>query len=428
VEAAISPFRGLGLGLFFVTVGFSLDISFILSRWRLVFGVLGAMIIGKAAIITLLGRVIGGMDFAQSQQAGLLLSQSGEFAFVAAGLAQRLGLLHPLVSKAIMASTALSMLLTPVLERASSKITKEWEKTRADSIINLKDPELHDMAKKEKNLVVVVGYGRVGKTVCDVLDKKLVKYIAVDNDSEIATAARSEGRPVWYGDIRNPLLMSMLHVEKAKAVVLTLDDVQIVNRAVIELRKQYPDLAIFARAKDEGHRKRLQSILDVTSFIPTLHSEEFAGAVLLDLGIETAEVQTLVEDMRRRLYSRQLEGLDGGASIQEAREQLVQEHVRKEKVRREDERKKKEREARDKEAAGHGEGQEPPTPDQDEVFGYFTPTAADETEKGGPELIEPAAIVNDERRAAAAAKSNNEAAPSRHEQPKETGEEEVVKA
>lgn len=157
----------------------------------------------------------------------------------------------------------------------------------------------------------MVGYGIVGKVVCDLLDAKLFKYTVMEKDPKKAIGARNKGLPVFYGDIGRQEVAEAFSVDKAKAVIVAISDKAECTRAVIALRRMYPDKPIFARAKDADHAKRLQTTLDVAAMVPILPEDNllltlpFGGAVLRSLGAPAEEVNYILAEKRREVLSGQ---------------------------------------------------------------------------------------------------------------------------
>jgi len=319
VEADIAPFRGVLLGLFFVTVGFEIDLGLIASNLPLVGSIVSGLILLKAAIATALSMAFG-LSMSTSQQVGLILSQGGEFAFVAFGLARSLGILEPSTTKLLLTSVSLTMALTPFLSSIGGRIAKQMEEQSDFSHYLGQDSDAKEIQESE-DFVVVVGYGAVGKVVCDLLDRKLVNYVGLEMDPNKAIQARNKGLPVFYGDIGRQEVAEAFNVGKAKAVICCIAEKQDVNRAVIALRRWYPDLKIFARAVDRDHASRLQNTLDVVAMVPVLPEDNllltlpFGGAVLKALGAPPTEVNAIIEAKRKEVLS--------GRSLQEQEEEMA---------------------------------------------------------------------------------------------------------
>jgi len=307
VEADIAPFRGVLLGLFFVTVGFEIDLKLIASKFPVVSAVVFGLIGVKTIITTLLSMSFG-LSLANAQQTGFILSQGGEFAFVAFGLARGLGILDPQLTKLLLTCIALSMALTPFLASISGKIAKRIEEGSDFSHYLGQDPEAIEISESE-DFVVVAGYGVVGKVVCDLLDAKFIRYVGLEIDPNKAIQARNKGLPVFYGDVGRPEVCEAFNVGKAKAAIIAIAEQSETNRVVISLRRQYPELKIFARAKDANHQKRLQKTLDVIAMVPILPEDNllltlpFGGAALRALGAPAEEVNAILEAKRKELLS-----------------------------------------------------------------------------------------------------------------------------
>jgi CPA2 family monovalent cation:H+ antiporter-2 len=307
VEADIAPFRGILLGLFFVTVGFEIDVQLILRNLPLVSSVVAGIITIKAVILTVLCRLFG-LSLSVSQQTGLILAQGGEFAFVAFGLARSLGILNPATTKLLLTCVSLSMALTPAMATVGAKISKQLEE-KSDFTHYLGQDRDANEIKESDDFAVVVGYGAVGKVICDLLDRKLIKYVGIDNDPNKAIQARNAGLPVFYGDIGRQEVCEAFNVGKAKAVIVCIADQGQATRAVIALRRFFPQLKIFARAANADHAYRLQTTLDVAAMVPVLPVDNllmtlpFAGAVLKALGSPPEEVNAILETKRKEVLS-----------------------------------------------------------------------------------------------------------------------------
>jgi voltage-gated potassium channel Kch len=280
--------------------------------------VLGILAI-KSVILTGLSLVFG-LSLSVSQQTGLILSQGGEFAFVAFGLARSLGILDKSTTKLMLTCVSLTMALTPAMASVGGRIAKSLEEKSDFTHYTGQDRDANEI-KGSDDFAVVVGYGAVGKVVCDLLDRKLIKYVGIDIDPNKAIQARNAGLPIFYGDIGRQEVADAFNVGKAKAVIVCISDKALANRAVIALRRWYPDLKIFCRAKDKDHAYRLQTTLDVAAMVPILPEDNllltlpFGGAVLKALGAPPEEVNAILETKRKEVMS--------GKSLDETEEDLA---------------------------------------------------------------------------------------------------------
>jgi len=304
IESDIVPFRGLLLGLFFITVGFSIDCSLLIREWQKIASFVFALLATKAAIITGLCRGPFQMSLSQGLQAGLLLSQGGEFAFVCFQLAQSLHILDPATAKLLLTSTAVTMAFTPMLADLGAKVSDRLEKKSGFSHYVGDDVEAKEL-KKEEGLVVVCGYGRIGRVVCEVLDRKFIRYIVFEADPAKAIEARNRGLPVFFGDVSRPEVLQNFKVGSARMVVTCIADKKTTNKVVVNLKRLYPGLNIIARANDREHQQRLEKTLGVTSVMPVIADDSlllnlpFGGAVLQTLGYQSIEVESIMDEVRR---------------------------------------------------------------------------------------------------------------------------------
>ena len=275
VAAEIQPLRGLLLGLFFMSVGMSLDLA-LLRREAAVIGLLVvALLAGKTALLAGLARLIG-LPTGQALNLGLLLSQGGEFAFVLLGAAMGAGVLAAADAQRLVVVVAVTMFLTPLLAILGRRLSSRVERASAVGV-----DRLPAFAEELANHVVIAGFGRVGSAVARRLAAAGVPFIAVDLDPHrIALAARS-GLPVYYGDACRPEVMEALHVDRARTVVVALDNPKAALQLVAMLRYVFPEIDVFARAYDEAHAEELRqagAIIVVPE--PVAIGASLAGSIL----------------------------------------------------------------------------------------------------------------------------------------------------
>jgi CPA2 family monovalent cation:H+ antiporter-2 len=216
-----------------------------------------------------------------SLEAGLLLGQGGEFAFVIVGLAITLGLMPYEAGQFMLIVAGLSMLVTPLVAIAASGIAEFIrEKTAAPA----DEPDERALQGLEGH-VVIVGFGRVGQTISAVLDAEGASYVALDVDPMNVSAARSRGLPVFFGDASRPEMLKRVYIENAAALVVTLDNENKADRIVELARRQRPDLIIHARARHSSHAAQLLA-LGTNEVVPeTLEASlQIAGRLLQALG------------------------------------------------------------------------------------------------------------------------------------------------
>lgn len=283
IEADIAPFRGLLLGIFFMTVGFSIDIKLLYREGGMILSLLTLLISMKASIIFLLSLLFG-VPLGSAIITGLLNSQGGEFAFVSLGIAQNMKLIPELLSKKLLTAVALSMAITPMLSDIGNLLAKKIEQKRdykqfSPTKALAKEGKLAEEGQEEdehvsheyqKDFIVICGHGRIGKLICQLLDRKLLKYLIFDNNPQVALDGKKKGLPVYYGDVNRPEMLKHFNVGNAKVCIITFDEISMINKAVVRLRKSYPNLPILVRAKNEQHRQRLENMFGKSLFFVLL--------------------------------------------------------------------------------------------------------------------------------------------------------------
>lgn len=307
IEADIKPFRGLLLGLFFITVGFSIDLNLAFAKIVPVASMVSGLLLAKTSVIAIAGIAFG-LSVGTALRTGLLLSQGGEFAFVIYGLAMRVGVVPTDMGQLMLLVVALSMGMTPLLAEIGRRISSSLEKKRGLIGVRMEDADTADA----RDFVMVAGWGRVGQSVCEMLDAKLVRYMAFDMSPTRVIDARNKGLPVFFGDARRPEVLRSAGVERARAVVVTLDDPEQALEAVQNIRREFEGVQVFCRARDSRHQKLLQAA-GALAIVPELLEASLllGGAVLLDYGTPIEEVNSLIEEAR----AANVEAIGMGGSI-----------------------------------------------------------------------------------------------------------------
>ncbi|KAM3299110.1 hypothetical protein ACQJBY_040539 [Aegilops geniculata] len=194
VESDIAPYRGLLLGLFFMTVGMSIDPKLFLSNFPAVSLILGLLIIGKTLLVTFIGRVFGVSTIA-AIRVGLLLAPGGEFAFVAFGEAVNQGLLSPQLSSLLFLVVGLSMAMTPYLAAGGQFLASKFEQHDVRSLLPV-ESETDDL----QGHIIILGFGRVGQIIAQLLSERLIPFVALDVRSDRVAVGRALDLPVYFGD------------------------------------------------------------------------------------------------------------------------------------------------------------------------------------------------------------------------------------
>ncbi len=294
VEVTIEPFKGLLMGLFFMSVGMQIDLREILRQPLLIpLTVLGLFAV-KTAVIGLIFRV-GGFHWGRALESGVLLGQGGEFAFIVVGYALSTRLIAAPVAQFVMLVVGLSLFATPALAKAGVAFGAWWERRHSQQVADLDA----GAAPPADSRIVIAGFGRIGQMVAKILQEQGVPYVAVENDARLVTRLHPQGFPVFFGDASRAELMHKVHAGKAAAVVLTMDHPASVLHAVKSIRREFPHLPVYARARDDKHAAALVHA-GATLVVPeALESGlQLSVTVLQRLGFGEARSFELVNDER----------------------------------------------------------------------------------------------------------------------------------
>ncbi len=298
IDANIQPFKGLLLGLFFISMGMRIDLSLIMDDWgNVAIAVLGLYAI-KTAVITLLA-LAWQHTLPQALQVGFNLGQGGEFAFVVVAAALAGAIIAPETAQFMLVVTGLSIALTPF-----AGMLGEWISSKAAERASTEQPggAPGDFADLEDH-VVIAGFGRVGRTVGQLLSERQVPYVALDMDADLVSRLHRGGLPVYFGDSRRPEVLEAVRAGKASSLVITLDDAESARAALAAVHHHWPHLRVFARARDMGDARALMEG-GARQAVPEMveSSLQLAAEVLMDRGIPADAVTPLVERIRTQIY------------------------------------------------------------------------------------------------------------------------------
>jgi CPA2 family monovalent cation:H+ antiporter-2 len=293
VEVITAPFRGLALGVFLITVGMSLDIRLILRNWEGLVLALAGVVLVKALVTGGLLRLSGARK-GVAAEASLLMASPSETTLVVLAAAASAGLIQKETAGFWTIVTALGLTLTPLLARLGRQAARRVD-LGADSAVEVgtgdKAPD-----------VVLIGFGRVGRLVAEMLTTHGRSFLAVDSNVDNVAACRREGYPVIYGDVARPELMDRLNLGHASALVLTMDDPVLTVRVTRKVRAWCPGLTIVARARDASHAAELYKAGASDAVPETLESSlQLSEAVLVDLGIAMGPVIASIHEKRAEL-------------------------------------------------------------------------------------------------------------------------------
>ncbi len=297
IEATIDPFKGLLLGVFFVSVGMNLDPAQLPAAPRALLGLSLAPLVIQGGVIVLAAPLMG-IARPVALEAALLLGPGGEFAFVLIGGAMVGGLVPENVGQAALIVTTVSMIAIPALAAAGRRIGKRVSKEQLGRARAEPPPD------KQQNRVIVAGYGRVGRLVGDMLKRHDIPYIAVDADPARVSEHRRLGNPVYFGDSANPEMLRRCDIATARALVVTLDNAYAVEAVVQAARAERPDLTIVARARDAKHATQLYE-MGVDDAVPeTIEASlQLSEAVLVDVGVPMGLVIASIHERRDEFRS-----------------------------------------------------------------------------------------------------------------------------
>jgi CPA2 family monovalent cation:H+ antiporter-2 len=293
VEVVTAPFRGLGLGVFLITVGMRIDFRLLAGMWPQVIGALAAVLAVKAVVTAGLLRFSGSRS-ATAAETGLLMASPSETSLILIGAAAATGTIAPGTASFWQAVTALGLTVTPLLALLGRAAAR-----RVDHGATEEPTE-----GEAKGRIVIFGFGRVGRMVADMLIAHKRPYLAVDSDVDGVRHAREAGYSVLFGDVRRPELADKLHLGHAAALVLTMDDPVLVAKLARRVRGWVPGLPIIARARDTDHAAQLYKA-GVTDAVPeTLEASlQLAEAVLVDVGAPMGPVIASIHEKRAQLRS-----------------------------------------------------------------------------------------------------------------------------
>jgi monovalent cation:H+ antiporter-2, CPA2 family len=297
VEVTIAPFKGLFLGVFLISIGMSLDIRTLGAHPALVPGAVAGIILVKLLLIAPLVRAFG-LSWVNGLRTGLLLGPGGEFGFVIVSVAIGEHLLAPDTASIVLFVTALTMAAIPVLSPLGERVALRFSpKTAVDP--SLLVPDVVALPR-----VIVAGFGRVGQMVATMLDVHDVRYVAIDSDVDLVTEQRALGKPVYFGDLTQIELLRRVHLDTARALVVTLDNREAADDMVVAARAERADLMIIARARDAGHAAHLYRTGASEAVPETIEASlQLSEAVLVDVGVAMGPVIASIHEKRAELQA-----------------------------------------------------------------------------------------------------------------------------
>ena len=307
IQATVEPFKGLLLGVFFFWVGMSLDLSVVFQNPVWVLGGTLTLILAKIAVLLPL------LWFFQIPRTAiaetvLILAPGGEFAFITITLGMIGGLLHKDLAAVMLAITTLSMLLIPLMDGIGKRLSSKLQDASELEPAMFVQPDYADEPR-----AIVIGYGRVGRLVCDMLEEHSMPYLGIDRNPVNVARAHRDGRPVFYGNARSEAFLEQCGIANAEAVIMTLNQPTEAEDLVRQVRGMRPEIIVIARARDAEHARSLYD-LGATDAVPeTIEASlQLAEASLVGLGVAAGRVIASIHEKRDE-FRHELQGAGGYA-------------------------------------------------------------------------------------------------------------------
>jgi monovalent cation:proton antiporter-2 (CPA2) family protein len=295
IESDIAPYKGLLLGLFFMTVGMEFSMTLLIQQWRAILATMAVIILGKTAVVAFSGPLFG-LGRMASIRAGLMLAPGGEFAFVLLGEAAAKAILAGALCSQMYLVVALGMALTPMLATVGNWMDDKFE---SKDVLKLQpsEGEVDDL----RGHVIVAGFGRVGQMICQLLSERMIPFVALDVRSDRVAKGRDMEMPVYFGDSGSSAVLHSLGASKASCAVVVLDTPGSNYRCVWTIKKHYPNVKVYVRARDVQHGLNLERA-GASAVVPeTLEpSLQLAAAVLQEMQMPPDEVAMAIDDYRRK--------------------------------------------------------------------------------------------------------------------------------
>ena len=299
VEDNVNTFKGLLMGLFFMTVGMTINMQTIYEKLPLILTLCSILVLFKAIIIIGLSRVFN-FPWGSAIHAGLLLAQGGEFAFILFRLASQddIGLLSPNTAETLLLVVTITMAITPLLSTIGKKLHDKIDKA-SQGTITPEQKEIEDLNRH----VVIIGFGETGHIIGKLLSAQKINFIAIEADARQVKTMGKEGFPVYHGDAHKVDVLRSLHIEKARAVIITLPNNVYAKKIIKVMNKEYPDVPIVVRTKNLSNVRSLYKI-GASSVVPEKHEAglQLAAVLLTAIGVTAHEIDELKHEFRVANY------------------------------------------------------------------------------------------------------------------------------
>ena len=291
IEADIEPFRGLLLGLFFLGVGMSLDLSVVAQNWQLILSGVLAMMFAKALMIYIVARLTKSRH-TEALDRALLMAQGGEFAFALFSTAVSAQVIDNTVKSNLTAIIVLSMVLTPILGIVFKRFTETKDQINLDNV---------NIAEGLSGSILMIGFGRFGQVTSQLLLARGVDVTIIDNDIDMIQNAEKFGFKIYYGDGCRLDILHASGAATAQAIVVCVDSKETTNRIVELVTHEFPLAKLLVRSYDREHSLYLVKQKVDYMIRETFESAiKFGGVILQELGVDEDEVQRIADEIRER--------------------------------------------------------------------------------------------------------------------------------
>ncbi|HAI97250.1 MAG TPA: potassium transporter KefC, partial [Methylococcaceae bacterium] len=291
VVSEIKPFRGLLLGLFFMSMGMSLNLNLLFEKPWLTLGLVLSLVILKVVILFPLVCLFG-LEKRKSFAVSIILAQSGEFGLVLFAMASESEIITAAVHQQLLLVILISLLITPVLSNWANSILA---KNKSDDDVPVE--------KVPKSAIVIAGFGRVGHRIGEILNQAGQSFVGIDVDAAIVDQARSDGLPVFYGDVCNQSLLDSIGAKEASVIIITLDDLEATKLIVSTLRAANPTLSIYVRGHNSAECIELQTLGATEVVSENIEASlELARMGLSAINVDDQERERVLQNYARRYY------------------------------------------------------------------------------------------------------------------------------
>ena len=303
VEVMTAPFKGLALGIFLISIGMQIDLRYVADNWGALVAAVTGVVVVKACVTAGLLK-LNGARTGTATETGVLMASPSETTLIVLGAAGAAQIIDSSTINFWQVATAIGLTITPILARIGHDMSRRIELRESDD-------EVREQDLSTEPRTVVIGFGRVGRLIADMLTTHDQPYIAVESNIDAVAVGRREGYKVIFGDISRPETLDKLSLGHAKALILTMDQPVLAEHIVKRVRGWIPDITIVARARDADHAARLYQAGATDAVPETLESSlQLSEAVLVDLGVAMGPVIASIHEKRDE-FRRQIKEAGG---------------------------------------------------------------------------------------------------------------------